>query len=104
MNSIFNLTPRELRKAASIQERIASLQKELTRLLGGGTPAASDTAPRRRKMSAAARARWAKIKRSKPAKAGKRGRRRMSAAAKARLATIARARWAKARAAGRSAL
>ena len=112
MNSILNLTPKELRKAASIQERIGSLQKDLSRLLGGSAPAATNSAPKRRKMSAAgrariaaaARARWAKAKRGKSARTAKKGRRKMSASVKARLASIARARWAKVKAAGRSAL
>src|SRR5712691_6791937 len=112
MNSILSLTPRDLRKAANIQERIASLQKDLSRLLGGSATASVSVSPKRRKMSAAgrariaaaARARWAKLKRNKSGKPARTGRRKMSAAAKARLAAVARARWAKAKAAGRSAL
>ncbi len=45
----------------------------------------------RARMAAAQRARWAKIKLSKPAKA----QRRMSAAARNRIAAAQRARWAK---------
>jgi len=57
------------------------------------------------KISAAARARWAKARRgSGAAKAARKTKRRMSTAAKARLAAIARERWRKAKAAGRKAL
>jgi hypothetical protein len=69
---ITNLTPKQLRQAASLKERIAALQKKLARLVGGQIPA--------------------------PAKAGRK-KRRMSAAGRARIAAAARARWAKVRAA-----
>ena len=63
-----NLTPQQLRRAASIQEKLASLQKELGRVLG--TPARGGAAPgKRRKMSAAARARIAAAQRARWAKA-----------------------------------
>jgi hypothetical protein len=79
---MINLTPTQLRKAADIQERIQSLQKGLGQLLGGevSTPAQSTEAPKKkRKMSAAgrariaaaAKARWAKIRGAKAAKAPK---------------------------------
>jgi hypothetical protein len=76
MNSITNLAPGQLRKAADIQEKIQSLQKELNQLLGGevSTPAQPAEAPRKYKFSAAAKAkmkaaqqaRWAKIKGTAP--------------------------------------
>ena len=76
MNSLTNLTPRQLRQAANIQEKIQDLQKELAVVLGGETPVPFDTNPTRgkRRMSAAgraaiaaaARARWAKIKGTAP--------------------------------------
>jgi hypothetical protein len=70
MNSITNLSPAQLRKAADIQEKIQSLQKELGQILGGSADTAVTEAPKKRKFSAAARAkmraaqraRWAKIK------------------------------------------
>jgi len=77
MNTITSLTPKSLRRAADIQERISQLQKELAQLLGGevAAPAAAKTpaAPRKRKMSAAgraaisaaAKARWAKLREAK---------------------------------------
>jgi len=79
---MINLTPQQLRKAANIQEKIQSLQKQLGQLLGGevSTPAQSTEVSKKRKFSAATRAkmkaaqkaRWAKIKgTATPVKAGK---------------------------------
>src|SRR5436190_3514518 len=110
MNSLMNLSPKALRQAASIQERIGSLQKELAHILGaapvsngGSAPHRTMSAAGRARIAAAARARWAKQRGSKPAKGRKPGR-RMSAAAKAKLAAIARKRWAAAKSAGKMAL
>jgi uncharacterized protein (DUF2225 family) len=63
------LSPQQLRRAADIKEEILFLQKQLNRILG-----ASGNAGVRRK------------------------RRRMSAAARAKIAAAARARWARIRA------
>ena len=68
---MINATPTQLRKAANIQEKIQSLQKELGQLLGGSVQPANK-APRKRKISAAGiarivaatKARWAKIRAS----------------------------------------
>ena len=52
---MINITPQQLRKAANIQEKIQSLQKELGQLLGGSGPGpapAATRAPKKRKMSA----------------------------------------------------
>jgi hypothetical protein len=69
------LTAKQLQRAAKIQAKIEGLQAELGRLLGGAssTSPAKTTAPVKRKMSAAARAkisaaqklRWAKTKAKK---------------------------------------
>jgi hypothetical protein len=67
---MIKITPQQLRKAANIQEKIQSLQKELGQLLGGPAEIATIEAPKKRRMSAAgrarvaaaARARWAKIR------------------------------------------
>lgn len=74
MSSINQLTPAQLRKAASIKEKIASLEKQLAAIVGTGAPVAS-AKPARKKggMSAAGRARiaaaqklrWAKVKAAK---------------------------------------
>lgn len=110
MSSISNLSVQQLRKAATLKEKIQSLEKELNQLLG--TPAASLTGPapvkRKFKMSAAAKAkisaaaklRWAKIKGSAPAgkpaakAAAKKGKGKMSPTAKAKLSAKLKAIWA----------
>jgi hypothetical protein len=134
MNAIINLSPNALRRAANIQERIQTLQEELSELLGSEvtSPAAVTEKPKRRKVSAAGiarmraaqKARWAKIKGVAPkrklsaqgianiragvakrmAARGKAPKRKMSAAGKARLSALAKARWAKAKAAGKTKL
>ena len=59
----------------------------------------------RAKIAAAARARWAKVKGQKPdTKPVKKARRKMSAASRAKIAAAARARWKKAKAAGKKTL
>ena len=88
--TMINITPQQLRKAADIQERIQSLQNELTEILGGetSTPAQTTETPKKRKVSAAGRARmraaqkarWAKIKGTAPeAEPAKKPNRKMSA-------------------------
>jgi hypothetical protein len=113
MNSILHLTPEQLRRAADLQDQLASLQKELGQILGASTPAPAAKAPRRKwkmsraakaKIAAAQRARWAKQKGTTPAKAAAKPRRKMSAAARKRMAEAAKARWAKAKAAGKTRL
>lgn len=112
MNSITNLTAKQLRQAANIQDKIAALQKELQQILGGGeipSPFARKTKRKmsksaRAKIAAGARARWAKIKGKTSAKPARKAKRKMSAANKARLSAMAKARWKKAKAAGKRAL
>jgi hypothetical protein len=105
MSSITNLSVQQLRQAATLKERIQSLEKELNHLLGSSAAPAVATAPKKKwKMSAAARAkisaaaklRWAKVKGAKPAAkpAAKKGKRKMSAAAKATLSAKLKAIWA----------
>ena len=73
-----NLTGKQLRRAATIKEKLISLEKELSRILGVSAPAKASTAPKaprkkKNKMSAAGRARiaaaqkarWVKIKAAK---------------------------------------
>ncbi|MGH7991169.1 MAG: hypothetical protein ACREDS_13390 [Limisphaerales bacterium] len=96
MNEIISLSAQQLRQAAEIKDKIESLQNELDQISGLSVAAA---VPRkRRKMSAAGRARiaaaqkarWAKFK--APAQKPKR---QMSVAAGAKIAAAAKARWAK---------
>ena len=107
--SIINLTSTELRKAADLQDKIASLQKELSALTGAGTSTPA-TKPAKKKggMSAAGRARiiaaqklrWAKVKAANTAEApakseAKPAKRKMSEAGRAAISVAAKARWAK---------
>ena len=81
--NITTLTAQQLRRAADIQERIQSLQKELGQILGGvegNSVGATQT------------------------RGNGRRRKKMSAAGRAAIAAAARARWAKAKAAGRNRL
>jgi hypothetical protein len=91
MMNLLNATPTQLRKAADLQEKIQSLQEELGQILGGEVPTPAQTieAPKRRKVSAAGKARmraaqiarWAKIKGTAPeAKPAQEPKRKMSAA------------------------
>jgi len=110
MNSIANLSASQLRRAASIKDQIDTLNSELSRLLatpdGRTAPAGSRTmsAAARRKIAAAQKARWAKVKDGKSEESDQKPKRKMSAAGRARIAAAAKARWAKAKAAGRKSL
>src|SRR5881398_2997494 len=85
-----NLSVATLREAIQIQEQIEKLQSRLSKIIGGGAAAASTAASNkqptvqkrgpkrggmsaagRARISAAAKARWAKIKRGKAGKAVK---------------------------------
>ena len=94
MNSIIGLTPRTLRKAADLQERIEGLQEELEQLLGevpAPAPAPAPTAegPKKKgnKMSAAGKAairaaqkaRWAKVRGAVEDKPAKKAKKKLSA-------------------------
>jgi hypothetical protein len=106
METLTNLTPKQLRQAADLKERIEALQQKLDGLLGAS--AAARAVPKRKisaagiaRIRAAQKARWAAIKKSKGAP---RPKRKVSAAGRARLAALARARWAKVKAAGKRSL
>jgi hypothetical protein len=77
MNSIIHLSVQQLRRAASIKGKIQSLENQLIRLFGSDGATKKPVAKKRRKMSAAGRA---------------------------RIAAAARARWKKAKAAGKKRL
>ena len=106
MSNIFsNLSPKSLRRAADIQEKILDLKGELSSILGA-TEATETPSPRRkmsaagrRRIAAAQRARWARIKAgrsgSSEAPEAPARRRKMSPSARARIATAQRARWAR---------
>lgn len=114
MNAITDLSPKTLRQAANIKEKIDALQNDLSKLLGSEVSApARATRARRKKRRLSARGianiRAGVAKRMAALRGGKgkpvkKARRKMSAAAKARLSALAKARWAKAKKAGRSRL
>ena len=106
-----SLTATQLRRAAGLKEQIDALNKEMASILGA--PASMPAKPsKKRKMSAAGRAkiaaaqkaRWAKVKGAKPAAKAPAKKRKMSAAAKAKISALAKARWAKVKAAGKKSL
>ena len=80
MSTISNLSPKQLRKAARLQEKIGKLQTKLAAILGEKAKAVSPVARATKKK------------------------RVMSAAAKARISAAAKARWAKVKATGKKAL
>ena len=111
-SSITDLSAQQLRRAANIKDKIQSLENELGRILGSSIKPVAAAAPKkRRKMSAAGRAkiaagqkaRWAKAKGQKM-KQSQPKKRKMSAAARAKISAAAKARWAKAKAAGKKTL
>jgi hypothetical protein len=109
-----SLSSKQLRHAADLKDKIQSLENELGRILGASTKPVAAVAPKKKrkmsaagraKIAAAARARWAKVKgRESAAKPVKKARRKMSAAARAKIAAAAKARWKKAKAQGKNSL
>ncbi len=113
MDTFTQLTPQQLRRAATVKEKIDSLQKELNLLLGAAASAVGAALPKRRVISpagiarirAAQKARWAAIRKAQGlVKVAPKRQRKISAAGRARLAALARARWAKVKASGKKAL
>ncbi len=105
--SITSLTPSQLRKAASLKEKIGTLEKQLAQLEGTKAAPAPVSKPARKKggmsaagkarIAAAQKARWAKIKAAAPkAKpAAKKKKINISPAGIARIKAAQKARWAK---------
>ena len=104
--NLFDLTINELKRAAAIKEQIEHLNKELRAMLGAA--AKSRAAPKRnrtlsastkKKIAAAQKARWANLRRAKPAThsvkpAAKAKKKSMSPAARAKLSAKLKAYWA----------
>ena len=93
---LYDLTVNQLKRAVAIKERIEKLSKELGRILGVSSNSAGDSTKKRtmsasvkRKIAAAQKARWANLRRAKPATRSGR------TAAKARKTTFSRATRAK---------
>jgi hypothetical protein len=114
MNSISGLSPKQLRQAADIKERIESLEEELTQVLGATGEPFVEAAPKKRRLSAKGlaniragvrRRRFGRPKgNGSLAEPGRKRKRRMSAEGRARLSAAAKARWKKARAQGKTTL
>jgi len=73
-NAFPDISLQQLKQAVAIRERIESLEKELSRIIGGQPSPAKGGAPRKKrkmsaaaraKISAAAKARWAKVRAKK---------------------------------------
>jgi hypothetical protein len=115
MTNLHDLTTNQLHRIIAIKEQIEALQGELATIAGGGgepaTPLVAKKGKRRMSaagraaISAAAKARRARVKRTTEArKPSKKRDRRSSPAVRAKLAAAARVRWAKAKASGKSSL
>ena len=102
--NILDLTPQQLKRAASIKEQIDGLSKQLRDILG--VPAVSRVAPTRnrtmspsvkKKIAATQKARWAKVRSSKPATVSRRPAAKktvISKATRAKLSAKLKAYWA----------
>jgi hypothetical protein len=99
-----DLTVNQLRRAAAIKQQIEDLNRQLERLLGAPvrSGAASNgkrtiSSAARRKIAAAQRARWAKLRSSRSVTSSKRAskaKKKMSSAARAKLSAKMKAYWA----------
>ena|SRR5213593_1373155 len=106
-----SLSLQQLRRAVALKERIAALEHELSQVAGAFASMTSVVRRgRKRKRSAATRARMSAAQKARWARSDggvtrtRKRRRKMSPKARARLAAIARARWARAKASGRKSL
>lgn len=98
--SITDLTTTQLRRAVAIKEQIESLESELSAMLGG--PQAN--AKRRGRPKKASRDSDVAAKLEASSKEPAKKRRKFSAAARAKMRNAAKARWAAAKAKGKSTL
>jgi hypothetical protein len=110
-NLLVSLSIDQLRRALSLKEQIATLEVQLSQMVGVPSPAPAAPAVKRSgtgkrsaaaraKMAAAQKARWAKVKAQTVAAPAKVVRRRLSATTRAKMAAGAKARWAQRKAAG----
>jgi polyhydroxyalkanoate synthesis regulator phasin len=103
---LINLTPNQLKRAASIKEQIDRLNRELSKLVGSasnnGARHGRLSLARRRRLGAAQRARWAKMRKAKaePIVKSVVKKTKMSAAARARVSARMKRYW-KAKKAGK---
>jgi hypothetical protein len=112
MKEVLNLSVAKLKRIIELKTQIERLQSQLAGFASDSAPAAAKapgkkhtmSAAGRRKISLAAKARWAKVHAAKAkspaaAKASGKKKRTMSAAARQKISLAAKARWAKVRAA-----
>ena len=104
--NLLDLTPEQLKRAASIKEQIEGLNKKLRAIVGA--PATSAAAPKnnramsvsvKKKIAATQKARWASLQRAKPSTDSvkptvKAKKKRMSPGARAKLSAKLKAYWA----------
>jgi hypothetical protein len=109
-----DISVKALEEAVSLRRQIDNLERRLSSILGGAAPRPVSAAPRpavstqrgryfspstRAKLSAAARARWARLKGgTKPTPTKKKG--ALTAAGRRKLSELMKARWAARRKAG----
>ena len=100
--NLLDLTPNQLKRAASIKEQIDRLNGELSKLLGSaannGARKSRLSPATRRRIAAAQRARWAKVRKAKADKPATKSvvkKSKMSAAARARVSARMKAYWRK---------
>lgn len=95
--TLLNLSTQELRKVVTLKEQIENLQSQLAETLGGEIPIPGKkrtmSASARKRIAAAQKERWAKLREGK--QAASLGKRTMSASARARISAAQKARWAK---------
>jgi len=105
MTNLKNLTTSQLNGIIAIKEQIEALQSQIDSIAAGRdfpVPFIAGEAPKKRRrsaairarMAAAQRARWAKIK-GTGARPAKKGKRRLSAAGRAAIIAGTKARWAR---------
>jgi hypothetical protein len=113
MKEVLNLSVAKLKRIIELKTQIERLQSQLASFASDSTPTAAKapgkkrhtmSAAGRRKISLAAKARWAKVHAAKAksptaAKTSGKKKRTMSAAARNKISQAAKARWAKVRAA-----
>ena len=102
--NLFDLTPQQLKRAASLKERIDGLHRQLRGILGAQpTSRAAPTGNRtmspsvKKKIAATQRARWAKVRSSKPTTVSARPAAKktiISTATRAKLSAKLKAYWA----------
>jgi hypothetical protein len=102
--NLFDLSVTQLKRAAAIKEHIEALNKELRSIIGGSATSGAAPANKptmsaavKKKIAAAQKARWAKLKGSKPAMLSVKPTakpNKMSSATRAKLSSKLKAYWA----------